>query len=315
MNVFALTADNSPDVASALSVFETAFSYPLGAHQHFRIDHGADYLRFFRAMGEAQCFVGMENSRVIGTISVTLRCLIQPDGQSQTVAYIGDLKIAPDARGGWALIKLARSAATWAMKHTHIAYSVVMEGTTVTPGTYTGRAGLSLFDPVAQIAVIRLPVESPAAVAPPVDIVAFESTVERFHTLSAGRYAVPAFDPSIRSEIAPLAIALPSGDACGFLEDTRRAKRLIVEDGNELQSAHLSHFAYRTAADGARLLNIARSQAARLGFPALFFAVYQPDARLLLDAIAAHDATVATATVYGCGLPNNTAWNINTSEI
>jgi hypothetical protein len=315
MNIIALTTQNAPDLANALTAFETAFSYPLGAHLRFRIDHGDDYLRFFRAMGDAQCFVAMDNHRVIGTVSVTVRRLIQPDGQSRSAAYIGDLKIAADARGGWALIKLARAAAAWALKHTHIAYSVVMDGTSVTPDAYTGRAGLLPFDVLAEIAVIRLPVESPTAIAPTMDAAPFESVVECFHSLSADRYAVPAFDPTLRSDMAPVPIALPNGDACGFIEDTRRAKRLMLEDGTEMLSAHLSHFAYRTTADGARLINVARSQAASLGFPALFFAVYRPDARLFLNALAASDATVATATVYGCGLPNNAAWNINTSEI
>ena len=89
----------------------------------------------------------------------------------------------------------------------------------------------------------------------------------------------------------------------------------MVENASEMVSVHLSHFAYSGAVDGARLVRAARGEAARLGFPAMFFAVHQPDAMSLLDELSAEGATVASATVYGTGLPDNLGWNINTSEI
>ena len=106
----------------------------------------------------------------------------------------------------------------------------------------------------------------------------------------------------------------PDGSACGVLEDTRNAKRLISEDGSELVSAHLSCFAYNTVSAGARLIEIARRQLARLAFPALFVAVAQPDAKELGEFLPQAGLTTAPATVYGAGLPTGN-WNINSSEI
>jgi hypothetical protein len=318
MNVFSLSEHDTPELARALEQFEAAFTYPLGVHQRFSIHHGADYLRFYRAMGEAQGFVAMDKGQIVGTLAVALRRLLGPDGQSQPAAYIGDLKIASVARGGRVLIHLARHAAAWAKQRTQLAFSVVMDGTEVTPQHYTGRAGLPAFGALAKLAVIRLPTESSVGVAQLAITTRFtkwETTLEQFQLLSAGRYAAPAFDPRLRSETAPHAIALRDGDACGFVEDTRLAKRLMVQGGAEMASAHLSHFAYRSVAASARVVQAACAHAAHLGLPALFFAVHQPDAELLLNALSAKNATIAGATVYGCGLPANTAWNINTSEI
>ena len=42
-----------PELADALSAFEQHFRYPLGRTRTFRISHGPDYPRFFRAMGKA----------------------------------------------------------------------------------------------------------------------------------------------------------------------------------------------------------------------------------------------------------------------
>ena len=50
MTVRNLTQAPDPDLAWALEDFERQFTYPLGAGHHFRISHGADYPRFFRAI-------------------------------------------------------------------------------------------------------------------------------------------------------------------------------------------------------------------------------------------------------------------------
>ena len=315
MNIIFLDQSNAPDLAGALTKFETGFTYPLGAAQRFGVRHGSDYSRFFRAMGQAQCIVAMERERVVGAIAVVLRQLIAPDGRTLPAAYLGDLKIAPSARGGRVLINLARHAAAWALERTGIAFSVVMGGTAMTPDRYTGRAGLPAFTELAKLAVIRIPLER--SVADPASSISadFENSAAPFCSLSAGRYATLAFAPHLRSETAPTAITLTDGNASGFIEDTRRAKRLIVKGGAEMVSAHLSHFAFRSATDGARLVRAACGLAAQHGFPALFFAVHEPDAASLLAALCVDGATVAPATVYGCGLPDNVGWNINTSEI
>ncbi len=315
MRLVLLNPSSTPALAGALAHFEAGFTYPLGATQRFGVRHGSDYSLFFRAMGQAHCIVALDGEHVLGTIAIVLRDIVAPDGQIRVAAYLGDLKITPAARGGRVLIQLARHAAAWALAHTGIAFSVVMGGTAVTPDRYTGRAGLPSFKALANIAVIRIPLDRAAAHSEALADTAFENTAAPFRRLSAGRYAALAFAPHLRSAITPTALTLSGHDACGFIEDTRHAKRLIVEGGTEMVSAHLSNFAYRNVGAGARLLDAACVHAARGGFPALFCAVPEPDAAVLLAALAASGATVAPARVYGCGLPDNVDWNINTSEI
>ncbi len=315
MNVAALAECELPDRAQALETFESSFTYPLGVHQRFGIRHSPDYLRFFRAMGEAQSFIAIEQGCIVGAIAVALRRLLNPDGQSLRVAYFGDLKIIPEARGGRTFIELTRRASRWVLERSSVAFSIVMEGTTLTPEHYTGRAGLPAFTELAKLAVIRVPNEPCVPTLETLITTDLETHANLFHKLSAGRYATPVLAPHMRSSATPLPFVLADGSACGLVEDTRLAKRLVVADGTELASAHLSQFAYRDAVAGAKLVHAARWHAARLGLPALFFAVYQPDAPALLAALAIEHPTIAAATVYGVGLPGGAGWNINTSEI
>lgn len=133
--------------------------------------------------------------------------------------------------------------------------------------------------------------------------------------LSAGRYACPAGHPAERSLVAPAWLLLPDGSACGCLEDTRRAKRLVA-DGQEMVSAHLSCFAWRDLRSASTLVRAALARAAALGFPALFVAVPRRDAGTLEGALKEIEVIRAPATVYAHGLPGgDTDWNINSSEI
>ena len=70
-------------MAHALEVFEKQFTYPLGGSHSFRISHGEDYPRFFRAIGEASCFVAEQGGCVFGTLGAMVRSLLLPDGQEK----------------------------------------------------------------------------------------------------------------------------------------------------------------------------------------------------------------------------------------
>jgi len=74
--------------------------------------------------------------------------------------------------------------------------------------------------------------------------------------LTGGCYASLDGNPAERSETSPLWLLEPDGSACGRLEDTRRAKRLIADDGVEMRSAHLSCFAYQDPRAGAVLFSV-----------------------------------------------------------
>ncbi|MFG2632234.1 hypothetical protein [Streptomyces sp. NPDC048473] len=114
--------------------------------------------------------------------------------------------------------------------------------------------------------------------------------------------------------MTPVSLVTPDASACGLVEDTRKAKRLLAEDG-ELRSAHLSEFAYRTPGEGAALLRAALVTAAAHGHPALFTAVDASDADALRTHLGVPHTVSAPATVYGSGLEPARPWSINTSEI
>ena len=106
------------------------------------------------------------------------------------------------------------------------------------------RLGLPLFSELGKIMVLRLS----SSRIPLSSADRWLTTAERgescYLRLSTGRYACPGGNPPERSEMEPLWLMEPGGQACGRLEDTRRAKRLIADDGIEMRSAHLSCFAY-----------------------------------------------------------------------
>jgi hypothetical protein len=300
-----------PELARALAAFETQFVYPLGPGRSFRIDHGDDYARFFRAMGEAVCCVAQRDG-VLGTLGAAVRCLLHPDGSAHEALYLGDLKIAPAARGGRTLLQLARCVEGWARPRVESAFSVVMDGTAATPLRYTGRLGLPAFAELGKVIVLRLATSARAAAES-------GQPQERgsacYRELSAGRYAAAGGNPRERSHMEPCWLLHPDGRACGRLEDTRRAKRLYSDDGSEMLSAHFSCFAFRDTSAGAALLEAALGHAHALGFPALFVAVAPPDAGPLCARLAATEIVSAGATIYGTGLAPGPLWNINTAEI
>jgi hypothetical protein len=302
-------------LAQALADFEVPFTYPLGPGRFFRISHGEDYTLFFRAQGEAACFIAENKGRVAGALATAVRGLRMPDGTERPAGYLGDLKVSMQARGGLVLAKLARAAEGWLQPRVTAAFGVVMGGTSLTPDAYSGRAGIPAFLEVGRLAILRLSCMSgrqdPGATG-------FQTTQEAgldcYRRLSQGRYACPVKGAEKRSQIIPAWLLARDGSACGLLEDTRRAKRLIDGAGSEMLTAHLSCFACETPTAGAALLRVALARAVELGLPALFVAVAEADAAPLREALHNLQPVLAPAAVYGTGLAPG-AWNINTAEI
>jgi hypothetical protein len=314
MTVHLLRASPPPELAESLDRFEEQFRYPLGPGRFFRIAHGEDYPRFFRAVGESACFVAEREGKVLGVISAALRRLALPGGEERPVVYLGDLKIAPPARGGRTLPRLAGAVRPWVGARAEAAFSVVMDGTPVTPTRYTGCLGIPLFAELGKITVLRLPTSGIRA-HPGGDWVTTEEAGSACYLrLSVGRYASPGGNPAERSETEPLWLMEPNGQACGRLEDTRRAKRLIADDGVEMRSAHLSCFACQDLRSGVQLLRVALRHAASRGFPALFVAVAASDAENFSQPLGGAGVVPSPATIYGTGLEPG-VWNINTAEI
>lgn len=319
MKIHLINTAPSGGLAEGLEAFERQFEYPLGAENRFRISHGSDYTRFFRALGDPACFVVERRGKIEGVLGAAVRELTFPDGSSRPVAYFCDLKVAPSARSGGTLIRLMATAHSWAKSKCAAAFAVVMDGTEATPAKYTGRAGFPAFAELATVMVFRVSVLTlgdATILSDEQPIRATSADVVRcFQRLTAGHYATPCGNTIERSEVEPVGMILPDGSACGIVEDTRKAKRLVDRAGVELRSSHLSCFAYSTPVAGARLIRKALAHSAKTGFPTLFFAVPRQDARWVYEALGCADAVLAPATVFGHGLAAGYRWTINTSEV
>ncbi|MCI0704206.1 MAG: N-acetyltransferase [Planctomycetia bacterium] len=319
MNVHRLTTAPSPELAKALTRFEEQFTYPLGPGRFFRISHGDDYPRFFRAIGDAVCFVAERDGEVLGVLGLAATRVRIADGTERSAIYLGDLKVAPAARCGMALLRLAEAAGAWCVSLAECGFGVVMDGTPVTPDRYTGRLGIPHFREVAKIAVLKLPalVGSDAFITWEANAATGE---ECFTRLTAGHISTAGGNALERSDTSPLWLVSPDGSACGRFEDTRRAKRLFADDGSEIISAHLSCIGYANHSALAELLRVACSVAAVRGFPALFAAVPMAESDAILAALNKPGVIVAPATVFATNFQPNQLWfhqpwSINTAEI
>jgi len=310
------SAAPEPALARLLEQFEEHFTYPLGGEQRFRISHGEDYLRFYRAIGEARCFVAEASGSIAGVLCAAVRGLQLPDGREVVAGYLGDLKVDTAQRYTRTLLTLAQAARAWLDGRIQAAYSVVMDGTSAVPSRYTGRLGVPLFKELGRIAVLRLPA------APVTGELAdsWDAGPERgeatYRGLAGRGYASLGGFPEERSEMRSMWLVHANGEACGRLEDTRRAKRLYAGDGSEILSAHLSCFAFSDVAAALQLLGEARRRASKEGFPALFVAVPDSVATVLCAALGKLECLVAPATVYGTGVDRPAApWYIHSAEI
>lgn len=302
-------------MGAALAAFEREFSYPLGASGRFRISHGEDYLPFFRAMGEAELLLLEEAGAVQGVLARVRRVLERRGGEGgeQMAHYLCDLKLREAARGSLGLPRLIRETKRAIEgSGSRSCYCVVMEGTGKLPTDYTGRLGVPRFERLGEIAILRIGARRKAeglVELAPEDFGALHSR------LAAPGYAATGAVSALRSLMEPLPLATTEGDACGVLEDTRRGKRLFVEDGSEMLSAHLSRFAYASPQAGARLLESAAALAGEQGMEALFVAVPGRASDGLLQHLADLAITVALAAVYGHALEAGVDWWIDTAEI
>jgi len=164
-----------------------------------------------------------------------------------------------------------------------------------------------------------LPVKEVVTHANPAVLQVSEGALDEcFARWSTGAFAPLGGAPEMRSASAPAFLVNADETACGMLEDTRKAKRLIELGGDEMVAAHLSKFAYRDPASGIRLLRAALANCARERLaPALFVAVPAEDAPHFAALLGDLEGVVqAGATIFGTypALVSN-RWQISTSEI
>ncbi|RBP48007.1 hypothetical protein DES53_101807 [Roseimicrobium gellanilyticum] len=307
-------------LGSALEKFECQFSYPLGEGASFRVTHGRQYMAFFQAMGEAVVFVAERNAEVLGTVAVIRRTLRYPDGHEATAYYVCDLKVSRARAGGLVLPWLMHAVRDHVIQSGLApVYGVVMNGTSRSPRQYTGRVAIPLFEPLAQIAVLRIPVEPPGGGALEFERTTLDHITAVRSSLHRAAWSTPLGSCTLRSEMPPVPVAMSQGRACGVVEDTRLGKQLILIGGGEMKSAHFSSFGFVDAISGLALIQAARAVASQQGFPALFLSVPKIECYdgLIQTLVGECGALEASATVFGAGFSKDAGgeWWINTSEI
>jgi hypothetical protein len=317
MKLHFLRASPPEGLGKALESFETQFRYPLGKDGTFSISHGHDYVKFFSAIGEATVVVVEHQGIVLATLAGVLRPLRFPHGQMQTVAYLGDLKVAPSARGGTMLARLfGAMRECLAIPSGGCGYAIVMDGTGSIPPSYTGRLQIPSFEPLSRLTILRISTTQ----IPELKMVRQigNGELESIHQKLApeGAYIPLGGNPTLRSIRTPAALATETGRACGLLEDTGRWKRLLLSDGTELKASHLSRFAYANPADGALLIRQAASLCGASGTPTLFVALPEKAAPAFLSLLSDLAISQIPATVYGCGFEMKAKeWWVDTAEI
>jgi hypothetical protein len=315
MKLHRITDEVPSELGRALAEFEREFSYPLGPSERFRISHGEDYLPFFRAIGEPVVLAMEDAGRIVGGIARVRRRLELRREESEVVGesvahYLCDLKVAAAARGTKVLARMiGETKREIEASDSRACYCVVMAGTGRLPTDYTGRLGVPRFGKVGEIVILRISPGGPWVKR--CQVISMKDFAAVRGRLARAGYTATGGASDHRSWMAPLPLVTPGGEACGMLEDTRRGKRLWLESGGELVSAHLSGFAYATPEAGAELLAAAVVRAQGPFFVAL--PLRQMEAmRPLLDGL---DFTRAEASIYGYGLERGHDWWVDTAEI
>jgi len=314
MKLVELDAATAARLRQPLAEFEREFRYPLGPQRSFRVSHGEDYGAFVRALGVGATFVVADGDRVLGAMSVAQRELRTPVGDCEPTLYICDLKVLPRSRQGFVLRELLRAALRWGIPRARSAYGVVMRGTENTPERYSGRAGMPHFTRVRSIAVLRVSCTHGTDVERELVEVSPEVVTRTFDDLRRGGYVPACGDSRLRSRMRVRCLLTRDRSACALIEDTRRAKRLFLDDGSELVSAHLSCFGYRSVDAAVELITLVRGLVALEGLPAVFVATPEHEAAAIVTRLDG-DVTVAAADIYGFGVRDDADWSIHTAEI
>jgi hypothetical protein len=306
MNLHCLHDTPHAWLAEALERFEGQFWYPLGPGRRFRISHGRDYLPFFQAMGRATVLVAERGGEVLGTLARVER-RVRILGENRLVHYLCDLKVAPSARGGRVLPALIQETRRQIeASGSHACYSIVMRGTGRTPADYTGRGGIPPFQKLADLMILRFSASAPLDAPAPIEETVPWMPAEKDLRITGGHSA-------LRSLLQP--VKLRVADACAVLEDTRRGKRLWMEDGDELVSAHLASLRFSSTPAAAVLIQRSLLAAQQAGFPAVFTAMPLSVWSALRSHVIHLSPQEAPAFLFGHDLPAGHDWWVDTAEI
>lgn len=319
LQIFRVTAQEIDEFNFLLRDFELQFWYPLGETKEFRIEHPSRYTDFFSAMGDAYCFVALREDEVVGILSAVIRTLRSSSGKISQVAYVADVKITKELQGSTLLYRLARTAILWLRPQISSAYSVVMDGTSVTPRQYTGRVGVPQFSWAGRVHLLSFsttkdfPWES--------DVIEHDlqwdselGEVEPHRTSFTDAHWV-SMNPLLRAHEPPIWLVDQHTSACALLEDTRRAKRLFDRDRSEYRYAHLTYLSYSEPEHIAQLVPHACERSRSLGFTHLFVTVPDIHLKALQSRLEDIEYDAYSASIYGVSLNENFPFLVSSSEI
>lgn len=302
---------------AALDRFESAFRHPLGGGLQFSVSHAPEHGRFYASIGHPSWrFVAERDGEILGSLSLAQQSLLEPKGGVGMIGYLGDLKAAPGAMRGRILQRLALAALPLHLPGTTRAYGLVMAGAAARPDAYSGRCGIPALKRHFTLQIVRLESVPPeAGLATGMRHVSAEEGSALFRNLVCGRAASLGGKPKLRSERPPVWLAARDGTACGRLEDTFRAKRLMLTGGGELRSSHLACFAWNRGEAAADLVVHALGLTHAAGCPALFFACPESDYPQLAPFLTGGNVQVTSASVFGLGPLPPAPWILHSSEI
>lgn len=302
-----------------LREFEQQFWYPLGASREFRIEHPTRYADFFSSMGEVHCFVALREEEVVGILSSVIRTLVSPSGKNFRVAYVADVKITRELQGSTLLYRLARTAILWLRPQICSAYSVVMDGTAVTPKQYTGRVGVPQFSWSGRVHLLSFSTETEFPWVSEVEEIPLEldsqSSEVELGRITTDRSTWVSLYPLYRAQETPVWLVDQQNGARALLEDTRRAKKLYDRQNFEYRYAHLTYPSCTEPEHIVRLLPHACARSQSLGFSHVFVTVpdeHLPTVQSKLENLS-HETYAAS--IYGVSLNDDFPYLINSSEI
>ncbi len=316
------TWSKPPEVyCERLQQFERQFDYPLTDSRRFRIEHSLDYERFFSAMGDSVTVAVENEGEILGVLSAAIRSLHLPEERIEKWLYIGDVKIKRSARGRTILKRLFVATRTWVGNRCSKGYSVVMDGTGVTPRMYTGRLGIPEFRDVQSVKLLAFSTRSfkqhsinTAGVEACDDPRSFAEIAKFIRA----RSATPHWSNeniSVRTHMKPVWLTDPNAGCMGLLEDTRSAKRLYDSESDELLYAHLSNVQYESIEDLVPIVVKAGRIAHTCGCTNLLLAVPNMQCGMLTDALNPAQFDIFSSTVYATEKTKGYELPISSSEI
>lgn len=317
MKIYTLEESELGQLKASLAIFEEQFQYPLGENQSFSISHGEDYTAFYRSLGKATCLMAKtDENKILGVFCASLRQLKKKrNAELFPAIYLGDLKIDAQQQKSRLFYKLAKRMNELVNGNTEIALTVVMDGTKNTPPLkYSGRLNFASFLPISNYYILKFKTLDYSLITKRIKHLAEDTAFSLYEKITNKDYFLLS-DNLLRSKMASIWLGDNEGKACGKLEDTEYAKRLVSSDGQKLHSSHLSYFTFTDPEAGLALLLQAITLSSQLDFLYTFVAVNQTDFELLKPLMNDLIYDVAPATLYGNIHAKNLNLQLNTAEI